>query len=96
MNKIDMWLNAIITEDGHKLSVGSLRTIEMIRREFAQQQNNGKPHVSSSGGEMFKINCEHCKTETMQSVELYNPDNPDEGEVWQCSVCKENTDWVST
>jgi NAD-dependent SIR2 family protein deacetylase len=52
--------------------------------------------LNSSTGEMFKRNCEHCKTETLQTVELYNPDNPDEGEVWQCSVCKENTDWVST
>lgn len=48
MNKIDMWLNAILTEDGHKLSDGSLRTIEMIRREFAQQQNNGNPIVVRS------------------------------------------------
>lgn len=48
MNKIDMWLNAILTEDGHKLSAGSLRTIEMIRREFAQQQNNGNPIVMRS------------------------------------------------
>ena len=38
MNKIEQWLNDIITEDGHRMSSGSLRTIEMIRRELAQKQ----------------------------------------------------------
>lgn len=44
----------------------------------------------------FTRNCDNCKTETKQSVALYNPDKPEEGEVWVCTVCNENTDWVTT
>jgi len=47
MNKIEQWLNAIINEDGHKMSDGSLRTIEMIRRELARQQNLQQCNVGS-------------------------------------------------
>lgn len=46
MNKIEQWLNAIINEDGHRMSAGSLRTIEMIRRELARQQNLQQCNVS--------------------------------------------------
>ena len=38
MNKIEQWLNAIINEDGHRMSAGSLRTIEMLRTEFKRLQ----------------------------------------------------------
>ena len=48
MSKIEQWLNAIVNEDGHRMSVGSLRTIEMIRRELALQQNGAKPDVMRS------------------------------------------------
>ena len=48
MNKIEQWLNAIINEDAHRLSAGSLRTIEMIRRELARQQKLQQCNVSGS------------------------------------------------
>lgn len=48
MNKIEQWLNAIINEDGHRMSAGSLRTIEMIRRELARQQNLQQCNVSGA------------------------------------------------
>lgn len=33
-NKIKKWLDNILNEDGHKLSTGSLRTIQMIKDEL--------------------------------------------------------------
>jgi hypothetical protein len=33
LNKIDNWLNALIYEEGGKMNAGSLRTIELIRKE---------------------------------------------------------------
>jgi protein gp37 len=38
--------------------------------------------------------CPGCKEETRQTVTLYNPDIPEEGNVWTCSVCNENTAWA--
>lgn len=35
MNKIKQWCDAIRQEDGHKLSIGSLRTLKMIEDEFS-------------------------------------------------------------
>ena len=46
------------------------------------------------GKEVLKRFCPNCKEETIQVVKLYNPDNPEEGEVWECTKCKENTDWA--
>ena len=46
------------------------------------------------GYDIMKRFCSNCKEETIQEVKFYNPDNPEEGEVWQCSKCKENTGWV--
>ena len=38
--------------------------------------------------------CETCKTTTSQDVKLKNPDNPEDGEVWECVECKQNTGWA--
>ena len=46
------------------------------------------------GKEVLKRFCPNCKEETIQVVKLYNPDNPEEGEVWECTKCKENTGWA--
>ena len=45
-------------------------------------------------GEFMKRNCHNCKTATKQEVKLYNRDNHEEGEVWECTTCKENTGWA--
>lgn len=60
----------------------------------ARQQSEGEKLREEL--EMYKRNCSHCKKETLQSVKFYNPHYPEQGEVWVCSVCKENTDWVTT
>jgi len=36
--KINQWIDAIINEDGDKLSNGSLRTLQMIKKELFQIQ----------------------------------------------------------
>lgn len=38
--------------------------------------------------------CPSCMKETIQIVKLYNPDYPEDGEVWQCTECKEHTSWA--
>jgi len=38
--------------------------------------------------------CPECKQTTLQDIVYYNPDNPDEGMVYQCLKCGENTGWV--
>lgn len=55
MNKIEQWLNAIINEDGHKMSAGSLRTIEMIRRELARPQNLQQTVCYTGLGEVERL-----------------------------------------
>lgn len=44
--------------------------------------------------ESMKRFCPDCRVKTTQTVQLYNPDDPESGEVWECSICKENTGWV--
>lgn len=63
-------------------------TIDQLFELFLNERN--------IGSEALKRNCPNCKTETQQTVKLYNPECPEDGEVWQCSVCKENTDFVTT
>ncbi len=55
--------------------------------------NDGNVPVSGSG-EFMDRNCPNCKTVTKQEVKLYNPDNSEDGEVWECTKCKENTGWA--
>ena len=38
--------------------------------------------------------CDGCDKETEQSRVLYNQDEPEQGEVWQCNVCKEAVDII--
>ena len=39
--------------------------------------------------------CKHCGGKvTKQTVELYNPKDPNGGEVWHCSMCKQNVEWT--
>jgi hypothetical protein len=46
-------------------------------------------------GEFMDRDCSNCKTTTRQKVQLYNPDDLEDGEVWECTQCKENTGWAS-
>lgn len=73
MNKIEQWLNAIITEDGHRMSSGSLHTIEMIRRELAQkqtlQQTVCKPQLPCSC-ELQKLGQVNCDNTCLDSGEF--------------------------
>ena len=46
------------------------------------------------GYDVMRRFCPNCKDKTIQEVKLYDSDNPKEGEVWECSKCKENTGWV--
>ena len=42
-------------------------------------------------GEYLELrNCPNCKKETMQEIKLYNPDDPIQGHIFECSECKEN------
>lgn len=51
---------------------------------------------SKNGGvEKMRRWCPNCKMETTQYVKLYNPDNAEDGEVWECHYCEENTGWAS-
>ncbi len=38
--------------------------------------------------------CPKCKRETLQVVKLYNPNNADDGEIWECTICEESTAWA--
>lgn len=38
--------------------------------------------------------CPNCNMETMQATTPYDPDDPDSGEVWLCSNCREIVDVV--
>jgi len=38
--------------------------------------------------------CPNCKEETKQVIKLYDPDDLEGGEVWQCTECFEHTSWV--
>ena len=35
--------------------------------------------------------CPECGLFTEHKTVLYNPDNPDEGECWECQICHELT-----
>lgn len=80
-----------------RTAVNNTATISNVKLWAKSWREELRLHSSYSDSlEMFVRNCGNCKTETLQKVELYNPDNPDHGEVWKCSVCKEATDWVTT
>lgn len=51
--------------------------------------------LPDSSIETMNRHCPDCKKETVQVVKLYNPDEPEEGEVWECSVCKQNTGFAN-
>ncbi len=38
--------------------------------------------------------CPNCDNNTIQRPTLFNPDAPQEGEVWQCTVCLECIDFI--
>ena len=38
--------------------------------------------------------CKKCGRITKQIIALYNPRDPNGGEVWQCTICNSNTEWV--
>ncbi len=38
--------------------------------------------------------CEECKKTTIQVPTLYNPDEPEAGEIWQCTQCLNHTSFV--
>jgi hypothetical protein len=38
--------------------------------------------------------CPNCSKKTQQKPTSYNPDNPSEGECWQCQECYELTGWI--
>ena len=37
--------------------------------------------------------CPKCREVTKQTIELYNPADPNGGEVWYCHSCKQNIEW---
>jgi len=45
-------------------------------------------------GESRQAQCKKCKKVTEQITALYNPKDPNGGEVWQCTICNSNTEWV--
>ncbi len=58
-----------------------------VANKFIEEVLEGKP--------LCHRYCPSCNKETDQEIELYNPDIPEEGEVWECTVCRENTGFVS-
>ena len=38
--------------------------------------------------------CPCCQTNTMQGIADYNPDDPNSGQIWVCSICGEAVDVV--
>lgn len=39
--------------------------------------------------------CRVCKKGTIQKIKLFNPDDPDQGEVYECTECHNNVDFVN-
>jgi hypothetical protein len=74
IQKVDNWLNAIIYEDGHKMSVGSLRTLELIRKECCISQAPKEPETVH-GNEAEKEVCTGCGNEM------------EETSIWCCRKC---------
>lgn len=66
------------------------------KKPLSANDGNAMLADSKNGGvEKMRRWCPNCKMETTQYVKLYNPDNAEEGEVWECHYCEENTGWAS-
>jgi hypothetical protein len=42
MSKLEQWVRAILNEDADKLSIGSVRTLQMIKHEFERLQKENE------------------------------------------------------
>jgi hypothetical protein len=42
MSKLEQWIKAILNEDADKLSIGSVRTLQMIKHEFERLQKENE------------------------------------------------------
>lgn len=59
-------------------------------------KSSGQPVLQDKeeGEESMNRFCPGCNKETKQIVKLKDPDKPENGEVWQCTICKEHTGWA--
>ncbi len=48
MSNLEKWINAILNEDAKNLSIGSVRTLQMIKQEMTRLQANQKDDADLS------------------------------------------------
>ena len=71
-DKINKWISAIVNEDGHKLSGGSLRTLTMIREEIAKSDEQCSEIELQKEVERLKGLMEYWQEQYNQDIGKYN------------------------
>lgn len=84
--------------DVHSQWIKNSNDIEKVEGYFGSVAFKGKDNTVKEEDpekeEQIRF-CTQCIDHTPQIVRFYNTAHPDEGEVWQCKICKENSAWAS-
>ena len=77
MNTIQQWVEAIKHEDGHRLSIGSLKTLKLIEQEYERKLQKERGQKADTCEACGSILLEYLQNQKSIAIELQAP----EGEI---------------